>query len=105
VANQVFKPLWALQGADSSRHDSGQAAATPCIDAMDQGPAKDTLTEADDALVPALLLALTVQLYEAPRVSPVTVTGLPTDSPNQRTTGLVAAVPMDPSTAWVQVAL
>ena len=66
---------------------------------MDQGPARETLTEADEALVPALLLALTVQLYEAPRVSPVTVTGLPTDSPNQRTTGLVAAVLKGPSPA------
>jgi len=72
---------------------------------MDQGPARDTLTEADEALVPALLLALTLQLYEAPRVSPVTVTGLLTDSPNQRTTGLVADVPKGPSPAWVQVAL
>jgi hypothetical protein len=34
---------------------------TPTPNAMDHSPARDTLTDADEGLVPALLLALTEQ--------------------------------------------
>jgi hypothetical protein len=55
------KPLGPWQRADFVRHGCGPAADNPFPSAMDHSPARDTLTDADEGLVPALLLALTEQ--------------------------------------------